>query len=179
MPFVIKKGSDFVPAPEGVHAAVCVDVVDLGIVSGPWGNKHKLKIVFEIEATMPSGERFTVHQRYTVSLHEKAALRKDLKSWRGRDFTPEELDGFDVEKCIGAPCQVIVEHSEKEGTVYANVTKVLKAGPKRLKPSGKYVRHKDRPESQAASPAAGDGFEGDTDYGDSEPAQDDGPLIPF
>jgi hypothetical protein len=147
MAFVVKKGGDFVPAPEGVHNAVCVDLIDLGMVPGQYGIKHKMRIVWEIEEKNPQGEPFTVRQQYGVSLHEKATLRKDLKSWRGRDFTAEELEGFDLENILHKPCQVIVEHSEREGNVYANVTKVLKAA-KKIDPSGKYVRVKDRPADQ-------------------------------
>ena len=43
---------------------------------------------------MPDGKPFLVRRRYTASLHEKSALRKDLESWRGRAFTNVELDGF-------------------------------------------------------------------------------------
>ena len=44
------------------------------------------------------GRRFDVARVYTLCLHERAALRKDLESWRGRKFTEQELDGFDLEK---------------------------------------------------------------------------------
>lgn len=141
----IRNESNFIPAPDGVHNAVCVDVVDLGMVEGAFGTKHKLKLVWEIEEKMDSGKPFIVGKRYTVSLHEKSTLRKDLKSWRGRDFTAEELKEFDLESVIGAPCQLVVVHSETEGTTYANVSNVLKAKAK-LQADGKYVRVKERPD---------------------------------
>lgn len=144
----IKSESTFTPAPDGVHNAICVDVVDLGMVEGMYGEKHKLKIVWEIEDKMESGKPFIVSKRYTVSLHDKSTLRKDLKSWRGKDFTAEEMSGFELDDVIGVSCQLVVVHSEREGTVYSNVSNVLKAKSK-LAPDGGYTRVKDRPDYQA------------------------------
>ena len=41
-----KELSTFTPAPEGLHQAVCCDVVDLGLKNTPWGDKHKIRIVW-------------------------------------------------------------------------------------------------------------------------------------
>ena len=72
------------------------------------------------------GRRFDVARVYTLSLHERAALRKDLESWRGRKFTEMELDGFDLEKLLGVNAQVAVTHDlGDDGTIYANVSTVV------------------------------------------------------
>ncbi len=170
MPIIIKKGADFIPAPEGLWPAVCVDVIDLGMVDSRFGRKHKIRLVWEIDALMPpeNKERFTVRGLYTASLHEKANLRKLLKIWRTRDFTPEELEGFDIEKIIGAPCQLLIAQTEKEGTIYANVTALLKA-VKKLAPSGAYVRAKDRPDTNGQAPSEPEEY-------DSVPEEE---MIPF
>ena len=63
----------------------------------------------------------TISKSYTVSLHEKAGLRKDLAAWRGRDFSEEEAKAFDVSKLIGAYCMVNVTTSEANGKTYTNV----------------------------------------------------------
>lgn len=155
---MIIKGSDFVPAPEGVWSAVCVDVVDLGIVDSVFGKKHKLKIVWEIDQKMEDGRPFLCQKRYNVSLHEKSTLAKDIKSWRGRPFTPEEFKGFDIDKIIGAPCQLVIQHSENEGVTYANIMTIMKADKIKLKPSGTYIRVKDRPDTKNGKPSnAGSG----------------------
>ena len=125
---IVKGGSSFLPAPDGVHDAVCVDVVDMGMVDGPYGPKHQLRIVWEIDAAMEDGRRFLAQKRYGASLHEKATLHKDLKSWRGRPFTTEELDGFDVEAVIGANCLINVQHkasTKDPKRTYANVVSVM------------------------------------------------------
>lgn len=151
---ILKKGGNFMPAPEGVHDAVCVDVVDLGWIEVNWQGKisksHKIRIAWELDKEMPKDEngeskgRFIVTGRYTFSMDKKSNLRKMLKSWRGRDFTKEEMDGFDLEKIIGVPCQIVVSHNDKDGTTYANIESVIKAGKEKLSASGKYKRVKDR-----------------------------------
>jgi hypothetical protein len=152
---ILKGGGDFQPCPEGVHNAVCVDVVDLGVLETPWGSKHKLRIVWEVEAKMDDGRPFTVRRQFTASLHEKSELCKCLKSWRGRPFTKEELAGFDTEKIVGASAVLVVGHDEKDGNCWANVTAVSKA-TKKLEPSGKYVRVKDREENQPGNGQGGE-----------------------
>lgn len=142
---VVITGKEYTPAPEGVHNAVCVDVADLGMVSGQFGTQHKVKIVWELEEEMEDGRRFTVQKWYTASLHEKSNLAKDLRAWRGKPFSQDELKEFDLEKVMGAPCQLVVVHNDSDnGQTYANVQTILKAGATKLKPTGDYVRHKDR-----------------------------------
>lgn len=187
MSLIAKKTSSFEPAPEGLWPAVCVDVVDLGMVEGQFGTKHKCRIVWEISERMKSGDPYIASKQYTVSLHEKSALHKDLKSWRGKAFTPEELAGFDVERVIGAPCQLLIAQEEKDGSVYANIQAVTKADKRNIvKPTGKYVRMKDREPKQANGNGHGinreagdeDAFAGEQ-HADADPAYDTGEAIPF
>jgi hypothetical protein len=142
---------DFAPAPQGLHRAVCVDVLDTWTEERPQeyggGLVEKTRLVWEIDEAMEDGRRFLVSQFYTASLHEKAKLRQHLEAWRGRAFTEEELNGFDLENVIGVPCQLqVIHHTTKAGKTYANVQAVVppSKGAERFKPSGEYVRMKDR-----------------------------------
>jgi hypothetical protein len=135
-------------APAGLHAAVCVDCQDLGLLQGAYGAKHKVRLVWQLETLDPeAGRRVEVARVYTLSLAERAALRKDLECWRGKKFSDQELDrGFDLEKVIGANCQVLVSHSMGDNaTTYANVDSVLPAvkGAPKLAPEA-FTRLKDR-----------------------------------
>jgi hypothetical protein len=153
---ILKHDVNFKPAPEGVNNAVCVDVVDLGMVETAWGKKQKLRLVWEVEAKQEDGKPFRVVQSYGASVGPKATLRKHLKGWRGRDFTPEELKGFDIEKIIGVPCQLVVVHNESDdGRVFANVETILKPNGTKLAPSSDYVRVKDRTEDQKVKSSGG------------------------
>jgi hypothetical protein len=146
---VRKSGGDFVPCPAGTWPAVCVDVVDLGDVYSEWkGEKvHKIRLVWQINERMPDGRPYLVQKQYTASLHEKASLRKDLASWRGMDFKPEELNGFDLENVLGVGCLLsIVQQTGNDGQLYGNVAAVMRLpqGYEAPRPDG-YVRviHRD------------------------------------
>ena len=129
-----KGGGDFKKVPEGTHIAVCNMVVDIGMQETNYGPKHKCYIRWElpneeIEWTDKEGNEhkgpMTIGANYTVSLSEKANLRRDLEGWRGKAFTAEELAGFDVFNILGKACQVSVVHNESGGKVYANVSGVV------------------------------------------------------
>lgn len=145
------SGGNYKPCPTGSHAAVCCDVVDLGNVKTNFGGKektqHKVNLVWQVDERRDDGKPFLVFKRYTLSLHEKAALRKDLESWRGRAFTEEELEGFDLENLLGAPAMLSVVHNAQGGNVYANVSAIMKL-PRGMNPltvAKDYVRVVDRP----------------------------------
>ncbi len=151
MAIVAKAGASFTPCPAGTHAVVCCDVVDLGLIESNFGGKtkkqHKVRIVWQTDEKRDDGKPHLASRRYTLSLHEKASLRKDLEAWRGRPFTDEELQGFDVESVIGVPCLLSVIQEARSGTIYANVNALMRlpkgmAAPK-IDPA--YVRSQDRP----------------------------------
>lgn len=152
----------FPVAPEGLHQAVCVDVVDLGMVDQTFEGKtkkvHKCRLVFEIEEKDPdTGKPLQASQFYTVSLHPESRLRKHLRSWRGRDFTDDELRSFDLETLVGINGQIQVEHKpSSNGKTYANVTAIVKLGKGMvaMRPSPEYVRVKDRPPKENAAQSA-------------------------
>lgn len=162
MPIIAREpDTKFTPAPEGLHQAVCVDVHDEGIKETQWGEKQKVLLVWQIEARDDeSGKRYDVRGYYTLSLSEKANLRRDLECWRGQKFTVDELRGFDLEKLIGANCQLQIVHNlADKGKTYANVQAIVpynvKLGPK-LAPE-EYVRLKDRPRDHGnGAPALSD-----------------------
>jgi hypothetical protein len=85
-----------------------------------------------------------ISKSYTVSLHEKANLRKELAQWRGRDFTEEEAKGFDISKLVGAYCMVNVTTSETNGKTYSNVAGLtpIPSALKNSKPAGVHAELK-------------------------------------
>ena len=154
MPIVASAGSGtkFAPAPAGSHASVCCDVVDLGIVEttyqGQTKRKHMVRLSWQIDEPRDDGKPFMVSKRYTLSLHEKAGLRKDLESWRGRPFTEAELKGFDLEVLIGIGCFLNVVHRVVGADTYANVAAIMKLPKGMTAPTVRdYVRVIDRKET--------------------------------
>lgn len=156
MAVIVSQGesSTFAPAPEGLHQAVCVDVVDRGMVEGTWGVKHKLDVIWQVVPFDDDGReqhddkdnRYQVLQRYTASLHPKSLLHQHLRAWRGKPFSDEELAGFDVEKLIGANCQLQIVHNiASNGRTYGNIQAIvpISKGMTKLKPID-YERIKER-----------------------------------
>jgi len=153
MPIFAKAGASFVPAPAGSHCATCVDVIDHGMLEvtyqGKTQAKHKITIAWQIAEDMENGKPFLVRRRYTCSLHEKSALRRDLESWRGRGFTDEELQEFDLESLLSVGCLINVIHEVRNGSVYANVASVMRLPKGMTAPTPRdYIRVCDRPAAQ-------------------------------
>ena len=156
MPIIVKAGADFIPAPEGSHVGVLVDVVEMGLVSttynGKTESKEMVRLVWQIAETRPdNGKPFTVYRQYHKSVHKKATLRRDLESLRGRAFTDSELKAFDLETLIGSSSLLNVVHVTRDGVTYANVSSVMQLpkGMTQLQPRD-YVRAKDRKEQNGA-----------------------------
>ena len=118
-------GGDYTPPPQGTHPAVCVAVIDLGTQHSELYDKWQAKVLlgWELDADPPrtDGAPHTAWKRFTLSLHQKAGLRAALEAWRGRNFTAEELAGFDLKNVAGEGCLVTITHVEREGKRYANV----------------------------------------------------------
>lgn len=126
------NGGGFEPHSEGQFAVLCVDVVNLGTKVEQYQDKapheaDKAALVFA------SGERFEKELRIitvemTLSMSEKANMRKFLESWRGKSYTPEEAEaGVPLEKLYGQTALVSVQHIKtRAGNKFA---KVISIGP--------------------------------------------------
>ncbi len=132
------NGIDFEPLPVGPHEAVCYMVCDLGTQHNEKYNKdrHKVLLGWEIPAERvtltpkdgPEKEAARVYwQKYTLSLDSRATLRQHLESWRGRSFTSEELDGFDLRNLLGAMATIHILHAKSEdgSKTYANIAAIV------------------------------------------------------
>lgn len=134
------SGTARTPAPAGTHVAVCFGLVDLGTqesnYEGKQTRRHQCWLWWELaDEVTDEGKPVTVGGFYTISLHEKATLRKTLESWRGRSFTAEELNGFHLVNVVGKPCMLSIIHEpKKDGGVREKITSVS-AVPKSVKPA--------------------------------------------
>ncbi len=131
---------DFKLVSAGMHPAVCDMMVDLGLQeqkSQLYGDsvKHQVYIRWQITGERLEYEKdgvkvegpMTIGSYYTLSLHEKATLRKALQGWRGKEFTKEEAERFDISAVLGKPCTLNVIH--KTGNDGKTRAKVDSIGP--------------------------------------------------
>ena len=128
------NGADFTQPPAGTHVAICYRVIDLGTqeseYKGEKKRQHKVLVSWELPSELipdgdHKGEPFTQHQRYTLSSHEKATMRKHLESWRGRAFTEAELETFDMKNMLGKPCFLNLIHETRGGKTYCNIAAIM------------------------------------------------------
>jgi len=129
MSLTIKTEGDFEKLSPGLYSGTCYRIIDMGTTEqeyeGVTSKKKRVHITFEVNKSldidgqelqehegnptkMNDGKPFVVSKIYTASLFESAALRKDLVSWRGRQFSEEELAGFNIDKLLGCTANVEV-----------------------------------------------------------------------
>jgi hypothetical protein len=109
----------FEPASDGEHLATCVDVVDLGMQTGKYGEKRRLKLVFVVDEQDSEGEAIRVTDFVTASIHRTAKLTPYIKTLTGK--APGH--SFNTETLIGCSCAVTTEQrTSEDGTVFANIT---------------------------------------------------------
>ena len=139
--------SNFIPVPAGMHLARCYRIVDLGTQKSEYmGNiKHLRKVMLQFEVhgeddagkkiVTSKGEPMTISKNYTLSLAEKATLRVDLQNWRGREFTSEELRGFELINVLDKWAMISVVLTENNGRTYTNIGAVMPV-PAAIKQAG-------------------------------------------
>jgi hypothetical protein len=130
-------GKSFKQVSAGCHFAICNMVVDLGWQQTTYKQQAKQQHQVYVRWEVPDervqyekdGEQVegpcSIGRTYTLSLSEKANLRKDLENWRGKGFTAQELQGFDITSIAGKACQVMVTHKTVGDKTYANITGVM------------------------------------------------------
>src|SRR5688500_13440346 len=106
--------------PAGNYVARCYQMIEIGTVKenimGDEKTLHKVRIGWELPTELKvfnpeKGEQpLVISKEYTLSMNEKSNLRKDLKSWRGKDFTEDEARKFDITALVGVPCMLNIIH---------------------------------------------------------------------
>ena len=116
--------------PAGTHIARCYSMIHIGTVEWEWQGEikesNKVKIAFELPNEMRDfgGEEkpMVISKEYTISLHEKSNLRRDLETWRGKEFTTKELSSFDITNLLEKCCNISIVHKmSKGGKQFANI----------------------------------------------------------
>ena len=116
----------FVGVSTGVHKARCVRMIDLGTqrseYQGEVSWKRQILVSWEVPSELSnSGEPLLISKFYTLSLHEKSNLGKDLTAWRGRAFTELEKQQFDITALLGVPCMLNVVEGRNGNTKVGSV----------------------------------------------------------
>lgn len=133
MGLVAKDSGDFVSVLPGMHLARCYRIIDLGTQRSEYMGKEKylakIMIQFEVHGENENGQPMvtqdgrplSIAKSFTLTLAEKSTLRKDLQMWRGKEFTADELRGFELKNVLGAWAMLTVTHTESNGKTYTNI----------------------------------------------------------
>lgn len=137
-----KESNDFIQVEPGTYVARCYSMIEIGTVEsefkGQTKHLHKVAITWELPtelAVFKDGEEpkpFIVTKKYTLSMYEKANLRKDLESWRGKSYTDEEAERVDITKLVGQPCLLSViqqprkDDPKKNYVAVSSISKLMK-----------------------------------------------------
>jgi hypothetical protein len=148
-----KHEGEFKQVTPGLYVARCISMIEIGTIkeefNGETKDVQKVMIRWELpsEKTVfdpaKGEEPYSVSKTYTLSIHEKSNLRKDLESWRGKGFTEEEAKRFDVTVLLGKPCNLnIINQPSKSNpsrsvTIVSSITPLMKGQecPKQINPS--------------------------------------------
>lgn len=142
------SGGSFTPVPPGMHLARCYRIVDMGTQTTDFQGqtKHLQKVMLQFEVhgeddsgkalVTPKGEPMSISKNFTLSLAEKATLRKDLQAWRGREFTADELRGFELKNVLGVWAMITASKAVgNNGKEYTNIVSINPV-PAAIKRSG-------------------------------------------
>ena len=122
--------------PAGNQVARCYQMIHIGHVTdkiqGEEKTLNKVRIGWELPNELrvfntDLGEQpMVISKEFTLSMNEKANLRRMLESWRGKAFTEEQAKSFDIVALLGVPCMLNIIHkvSEKNGNTYAEISSV-------------------------------------------------------
>ena len=136
------EGGNFIQVEPGTYVARCYSMIEIGTIEvefkGEKKKQHKVAITWELPTETAifheeeGPEPFVVSKKYTLSMHEKSNLRKDLESWRGKGYTDKEAEKVDITKLIGQPCLLSViqsprpDDASKTYTAISSITKMMK-----------------------------------------------------
>ena len=146
--YVEDKGGSFESTPPGMHLARCYRIIDTGTQKSEYLGQvkylRKVMLGWEIHGQddagnplrMKDGRPFAMFKNYTLSWAEKANLRADLQSWRGKPFSQEEMRRFDLKTILGAWCMLnVIEKQGTDGKMYVNVNGITPV-PAMIKQAG-------------------------------------------
>lgn len=124
-------GADIPKLEGGVYTAISTAIIDLGLQANEKFDKtqRKFMLIWNIqgEEIELNGEKMPrqISKEYSFSLHEKSGLRKDLQAWRGKPFTEEELQGFNLLNILNVACQLQIILEEKNQKQYNNIAGIM------------------------------------------------------
>lgn len=136
---------------ELIQNGVIADVTDKGMVTSTYAGKtktqHKAYFTWILEEKDGEGRNKRVFQSFTVSLHEKATLRKMLKEF---GIEVKEGEKFQLESLLNLQRRLILtieDAKEPGGDPFVKILATQKPSGKPVEIPSDFTRKKDRKEA--------------------------------
>lgn len=152
--------------PDGIHPAICIDVIDRGRqpnFAGD-GTRETVMLVFETEQKDDEGTPMTLSRTFGATLHPKSSLNKFLGQWRGKPLA--EGEELDLDRLLGKCLTLVVSHQPgQDGNMRAKIETCSKA-TRIIKSAGTYdgdalrekLAERDRKRNTPSADAGRDGL---------------------
>ena len=119
-------------APQGAHIGRCYQIVDLGTTEDKkfGGRKRKVQFLFELPNELEvfddskGAQPYYVRTSMTLSMSEKANLRKFIESWIGKPMIDREASNFEIMDLLGMPAMLNITHRVTDGGTFANIMSI-------------------------------------------------------
>jgi hypothetical protein len=141
-------------APQGAHIGRCYQIIDLGTTEDKkfGGRKRKVQFLFELPNELEvfdetkGAQPYYVRTSMTLSMSEKANLRKFIESWIGKTMTDREASNFEIMDLLSLPAMLNISHRVTDAGTFANIMSIspLPKGitcPPQINPSLAYDTH--------------------------------------
>lgn len=131
----VQTTKEYEQTPTGLHPARIYSLIHLGTQdSEMYGPMYKILLTFEITDELREYERdgevtekpMVMSLELTLSMNEKANLRKVVEAVINKRLTDEEAANFDVESIVGEACMVNVIESKTGKSKVGPVSPVMK-----------------------------------------------------
>lgn len=120
------------PLPPGTYPARLSGWVDLGTHENRWPGQGKAKtqrrvlLTFTLFPPGPQARPARLSKEFTLSLHERAGLRKWLEAWAGRPMDEEQRNNFHPLKALEKPALLSVgSRTAADGRVWPTLAGII------------------------------------------------------
>jgi hypothetical protein len=114
---------------EGIHDLQISEFVDKGTVTGKYGARERIQVVFEVlDEQGADGKNLKLFLNANQSLHKKSTFGTFL-----RDLGVDPANkAIDTDELVGTRFKAFVKHtrSETDGQIYANLGDIVKSRPR-------------------------------------------------
>lgn len=123
-------GKDFEAVEDMLQGGVLADIVDKGLVDNkfkPGTKVHKCYFVWLVSEEDTDGRNKRVFESFTVSMHQKATLRKRYKELTGKkDEDIDAMTSIDLDSLIGSKRYLVLSQEDGDnGKTFLKVTATM------------------------------------------------------